>query len=784
MAYVLAPKVEVKKAGRPARKKEVVDNSDPILRMANDLKIDLSVRGVPLSWKLKPDQVYRYGRIWEQVADRWCPTPVVPDSGQWIDSPKVVHPQFMAGCDPRKQDPTSEQSEYIERERKRIWQTGVWIRRGENGLAWVPPWQYGVLNYWQMNLATPDGMKEYRDKDRRKWLHFATGFRHPKCAGINYLKRRRDGASIDGGFCCFWFAARKKVQRCGIMSFDEESAGNMFTEMVREPFYELPVWLMPIHSTTNSSPWISLTSPPERKTAKNYVLRRDESMKGWIKFTATTQKGWDGRKMAYTHVTEAGKIKKISIRTWHNINKLTVVEGPVKVGFMQYETTCDELRSGGEEFRKIFKAGKQLNERGETENDLWSIFMPAYEGYQGFVDEDGEDIIENPTDKQWAWMQKQGHTERIGAKQYQQMRRDKLKDNPEDLMEYIRKEPWTEEEAFDSANTECHFNLDTLVRLKDSILEAGEETLWRRGNFEWLDREKTVVRWVDDSVNGRFQCSWFPPSEFLANRVTKGRNGWEPQNKKLGIIGLDPFNNAVVSDKRRGSKGGMTGRLYFDYPTELANWKYKQATGRDKPDYWPTPSVFLRYVSRPPSMQMFYEDVLKCCWYYGMPLANERQINKIEMYMSQKDCMGFMLTAAEMKGFADVTADDYRLFGLPMSDNLSWECIELINGFLNGDQLHLRECQYKIWEDVRRMPFLDGVEDLMAFRNDNRTVADWVMSLMQAVKAEEGLTDMKNPFLRIDRDYSDIFRQAEKGMEQEEEDWKRWQVIPKYRGLA
>jgi hypothetical protein len=143
--------------------------------------------------------------------------------------------------------------------------------------------------------------------------------------------------------------------------------------------------------------------------------------------------------------------------------------------------------------------------------------------------------------------------------------------------------------------------------------------------------------------------------------------------------------------------------------------------------------------------------------------------------------MGFMLTAAEMKGFADCTNDDYRLFGLPMSDTLAYDCIELINGFLNGDQLHLRECQYKIWEDVRRMPFLDGVEDLMSFRNDNRTVADWVMSLMQAVKAEEGVTDMSNPYLRVDRDYSDIFRQNAPEDVGDEEDWKKWQVVKKYR---
>jgi hypothetical protein len=775
MAYVKNTKFNVPKAGRPMSKRPVI--VDEISDMANQLGIDKSAT-MSLPFKLRAGQVFRYGRVWECVGGRWCPTPPIAPEEEWLDCVKVTVPDFMATW--KRGFETSMQKAFIEQERQRIWVTGVWVRKLGGVVVWVSPWHYGVLNYWQMFLDTEDGLKEYRDKDRRRWLHFATGYRHPLCFGQDYLKRRRDGASIDGGFFLWWSAARKRVQFSGMMSYDDDHGSRAFEQMVRNPFYELPEWLMPIHSTSRASDHIAFNTPAERRTAKNPVIRKDESLKGWIRQIAPSEKGFDGNKMAALWFTEAGKLKKISVRKWLNVNKLTIKEGPRKVGFIFMETTCDELASGGQEFQKVFNSGEKVFPDGSTENGMWSLFIPAFDGYQGFVDEEGESIIDYPTDRQWAYMQSIGHKERIGAKEYQQRERDKLAGSPEDLIEYIRKEPWTKQEAFDSSNTECHFNLQNLSAMKSAIIEVGEETLWQRGNFRWMDRDKTVVGWEKDDNAGRFQVAWFPPDNSLSNAVKRGSGGWEPMNRKLGVIGLDPFNNAVIRDKRRGSMGGMTGYLYFDYKAENENRLFRERHHKDKEGYHPTPSVFLRYVARPASMNIFYEDVLMACWFYGMPLANERQINKIEMFMSNRECLKFMLSAAQMKGPDNSSNDDYMLYGLPMTDELSWSCIELLNGFLNGDSLYFRECQYKIYDDPRRLPFLDAIENLMAFRNDNRTVADWVMSFMQAVKAEEGVMDLSNPFLRVTRDLSSLFSSA--SVEREVEEWKNWQKIPSRRG--
>jgi hypothetical protein len=702
-----------------------------------------------MTWKLRENQAYRYGRIWELICGRWCCTPPVPASDKWVASEKTTIPDFMASWEEGNE--TFQQRMFIEQETTRIKSTGVWVLKGRGSLAWIAPWHYLVLNYWDMSLDTYDGKKEYRDKDRRKWWFFYTAYKHPFCTGVNYLKRRRDGASIDGGVCAWWFAISGKDKRSGIMSFDEPSADAMFEEMVRDPMYRMPAWLIPIHSTSPSSKELTLKTPMTKRTAKNNRIYTENALGGWVKTCATTEKGFDGRKMAYIHFTEAGKLKRINLLKWFSRNKLTLWLGPKRVGFMQIETTCDELESGAAQFKKLYDGGKEVNERGQTKYGLWSCFFPAWDGYEGFVDADGETIKDTPDDKQWAFMQERGQKERIGAMEYQRRQRLLLQDDPTDLQEYIAKEPWTEEEAFNASNSDCHFNLNLLTVAKKTILDAGEETLWKRGNFEWEDGSRRRVKFVPDEENGKFCVAWFPPAAELTNMVGTGRWGWEPLNKKMGVIGLDPFNNAVVSDKKRASKAGMTGYLYFDLKSEQANKGYREAYGKDREGYHPTPSVIFKYKARPATMNIFFEDVLKACWYYGLPLANERQINKIETFMETHECKSFMLTTAEMKGGKDLKPEDFNLYGMPMSEDLAYECIQMVRGFLEGDGLHLREFKYKIFDDIRRMPFLECIEDLMTFRNEKRTEFDWVMSFFQALKAEDGVMDLSNPSLRVVR---------------------------------
>ena len=123
-----------------------------------------------------------------------------------------------------------------------------------------------------------------------------------------------------------------------------------------------------------------------------------------------------------------------------------------------------------------------------------------------------------------------------------------------------------------------------------------------------------------------------------------------------------------------------------------------------------------------------------------------------------------------------------------MSDGLSWECIELINGILEGNQLYLKGCYYNIWEDVRRFPFIEGVQELIEFDNNNRTVSDGPMALMQFVKAMSGMTDMSNPYLRAPVEMTSVLPDgirrdmgwASTKQEDDEEDLE-WMKPVKYR---
>lgn len=664
----------------------------------------------------------------------------------------------------KKEAPTTMQARWRDAELDKIYVTGDW-QVINNYLTFITPWHYLALNHWPAGLDTDDGKKDYRDKDRRRWLHFYTGYMDKTCFGQNYLKRRRDGASSDGGMLAFWFTSRENRKAAGMASYNDEEAQNALMKFVLMPFFELEDWLQPIHKSTLASKDLQLI--PKDGGRSGNMARNSRVYTRPIR-----GKGFDGGKLIYLYGDEFAKWDDKDLNEYWRTHTMCLKQGPYRVGFSFWTSTVEKMGKHVENAKKFFgqgiikisqnASGSTASEKGANKgsqdykgnellapkisvNKTWSLFIEAYDGYDGFIDFYGESIIDDPTDEQWVFMQSKGATERIGAKEYQRRARAMYEadGDTEGLQHLKRQEPWTVQEAFDNNNVNCHFNLMYLTRLKDRLIDA--PPLYRQGNFHFDGPDKVVF--VEDAMTGRFWISWFPPAH-LTNMIQAGPNGYAPLNKGLGVIGVDPFGSANVVDKKRASKGAIHGKLYFDYKTEAANKAFVAANGKDMPGYWPTPSVFLEYLERPTTMAIFYDDILKAAIFFGMPISLERNINGLESYLMTKGYGEMMLSNAELKGGLDCSHEDYIKKGISMTEDLAVECLELINNFINGDHHHLKGMQYNLWEDPRRLPFLRTIDNLINFSNDNRTIYDLVMSFMQVHKAEWGMTDMSNPFFQ------------------------------------
>ena len=84
----------------------------------------------------------------------------------------------------------------------------------------------------------------------------------------------------------------------------------------------------------------------------------------------------------------------------------------------------------------------------------------------------------------------------------------------------------------------------------------------------------------------------------------------------MGAFGCDSYDISGTV-RGRGSKGALHGLTKFSMEDAPPN------------------SFFLEYIARPQTAEMFFEDVLMACVFYGMPLFAEN--NKPRFYITLKE---------------------------------------------------------------------------------------------------------------------------------------------------
>src|SRR5690606_21658667 len=149
---------------------------------------------------------------------------------------------------------------------------------------------------------------------------------------------------------------------------------------------------------------------------------------------------YDRGRMSYVLGDEFGKLSKdVPASQLLSIISKTLVKGVKRVGWIDLPSTTNEmLKGGGMEYFKIWKAADQ-NKKRPTTNRIVRFFQPAYEAYEGFIDEFGDSVIGEPTHEQYQylvnkWVKRDPETGevtselseediKLGAKYYVQVKR-------------------------------------------------------------------------------------------------------------------------------------------------------------------------------------------------------------------------------------------------------------------------------------------------------------------------------------------------------------------------
>lgn len=541
---------------------------------------------------------------------------------------------------------------YIEKEiRRRI--EGVWIYL--NGKeVYLPGTSYFFYQWNRLDEGYPD----FRVIQNELLIYWEACKSDPRCYGINYVKNRRfgwtsicNGEMIDSG-------TTNEDKQLGLISKTGKDAKSNFSRLVRT-FKKLPAFFMPVwDGTTTPKTELIFAEPTRKKRQDDEDKEMEEGLDTTISWHNTVMNAMDGDKIFRSSLDESAKFPKdVPFDEYWSIVKTSHRQGKRIVGKSMVGSTVNAMSKGGREFKNVYDQSDptKRNQNDQTQSGLYRLLIPAQFCLEGFFDIYGFSIADDPKEPTLTDL---GEYTSIGANTHLDNDLEGLKDNPKEYNEYLRQNPRSEREAFRDEATDCDFNLVKILaqaehnEFDNHHDKYGSDEI-ERGNFTWKDGiQDTTVIWRPNP-EGRFWIAkdCHPPIEYRNQKEMKMKNGvmaWAPMAEHIGCFGVDPYNRSKGADGR-GSKGAS--HLQTQYNTSTL----------------PNNAYILEYIDRPPTVELFFEDMLMSMVYYSMPMLAELSNEAFLKMIKNRGYRHYSLNNP-FKLFKDLSPTEKELGGAPPQD--------------------------------------------------------------------------------------------------------------------
>lgn len=503
-------------------------------------------------------------------------------------------------------------------------------------------WFY--LNYFPIDIGLP----QFRttDRDYWYWRKFCVWDNPRVYGGINFTGRRF-GKSAMAGCEVSELTTRHKKRLSGMQSKTDTDAEQLFKKFVYGQCKKLPFYFRPIFDPINTKEF-NMDYP------RGGIDAELESLESKIDFRPSTEIAYDSEKLLVYVMDEAGKYQKSDPHgTWDKVKYCFKDEDRI-IGKAIITTTVEEMeRGGGKKFKKLWDessripAHGQINELGQTNSGLIPYFTPAYSGY--IYDQYGYPIILEPKPYQQKYRYKRlidaGETQsdalkmsNMGAIELLETERKALKSEA-GRQDHKRKYPFSIKEAFTSAFKSCHFSYEKVeCALSKFIYGSPYKTI--RGNFEWKDAQRDTEVVFRPCENGRWLVSYVLPQE--ESNKYEIRNGKKiPGNTMKGVAGADPYKFSQLAEgSNKSSKGSGYVWWYFDPSIDTLDKEEEQHI---------TDDFIVEYLNRPASRELYNEDMLMMCIYYGIKIYIEINVEHTMNYFVDRGYEGYLLFARYAK---------------------------------------------------------------------------------------------------------------------------------------
>jgi hypothetical protein len=619
---------------------------------------------------------------------------------QWNEKPKEFKDRWV---------------DYIEQEFD-YREQGYWFMN--NGVkTYITGSHYMYLQWSSIDVGYPD----FREANRIYWIFWEACRADPRSFGMVYLKIRRSGFSFMSSSECVNIGTLARDSRIGILSKTGADAKKMFTDKVVPINSRLPFFFKPIMDGMDKPKTeLAFRVPAAKITKKNMYESDDSQIEGLdttIDWKNTEDNSYDGEKLLFLAHDESGKwTKPVNIKENWRVTKTCLRLGSKIIGKCMMGSTSNALNKGGQNFKDIYEESnvKYRNANGQTKSGLYAIFIPMEWNMEGFIDIYGHPVFSKPKEKIRGV---DGNWITNGAIDYWEAEVESLKNDPDALNEFYRQFPRSESHAFRDESKSSLFNLTKIYQQIDYNDSMIKEHYLTRGSFSWKDGIKdTQVIWTPDP-RGRFLASWFPPKHMQNN--VHIRNGIKyPGNEHIGSFGCDSYDiSAVVGG--RGSNGALHGMTKFHM------------------DDAPVNEFFLEYIARPQTAEIFFEEVLMACVFYGMPILVENNKPRLLYHLKNRGYRGFSINRPD-KQFAKLTKTERELGGIPnSSEDVKQSHASAIESYIEKFVGLDLEGKYRDPDLMGTMPFTRTLEDWAKFDINDRTKFDACISSGLAIMANQ-----------------------------------------------
>lgn len=531
--------------------------------------------------------------------------------------PDWYNKKFQAELVVRESNPEFRDDD-LQQIRKAHWQkrlNGGWIMINGNPVYLTGKhWLY--MNWWALDTGYPD----FRENDRKQSYFWQYCVEDPNSGGMLEMTKRKNGKTYRAGCYQFEYASRIKEGLMGIQSKTANDARDqVYLFSIVTPFKKLPDFFRPIYDTAQGA--LPKTELAFRHTSVKGKESRIQSFEGElntiIDWRSAELKAYDGPKLRGGYIgDEVLKTTVVDVSERHRVVKECCMNDGEFTGKMYYTSTVekDEDKQSKKENDAAANLWRDSDQdkrvNGRTITGLFRYFTPAYETL---------------------YWDEYGYPLEAKAKEYYYRERKRLEGDPKALAGYIRRNPFTSEEAFMSDSDHCPFNvmaLQDVLRYCHSLPPDSDE-IEVQGDVIWKEKDKSAI-FVPNNINGKWFLSWIPPESQINKVRDTGKSDkyrFEPLNDERFGFGSDPVSTGKEAEHGSSSAAASVYRKFdIHYQPERSD------------------TFVADYVYDPEDPTAYYEDMIIACFFFGCQIHVEKNKFDIFNHFNLRGYNKFMMT--------------------------------------------------------------------------------------------------------------------------------------------